>query len=178
MRTSRILAVGFLAFACASLAQAGWRARHADKNKDGVVTPREMHKERQWERAKLSEVNRPWEKKADVNGDGRVEAAEAHAFHLKVMDANGNGIVEPAERRTYWTGWKGIVNTDAEKKYDTDGSGYLEWPEAKEFLRDRLRIINTDGKAIVNTDLEREFDGNADGVIDRTEAAAIREALD
>lgn len=178
MRTLRVLTVAVLAFACASLAQAGWRFRHADRNKDGVVTPREAHKEHQWEKHHLSRVDTRWEKRADANGDGRVEAAEAHAYRLKVMDANRNGVIEPAERKIYWTGWKGVVDTEAEKKYDANGDGYLEWPEAKEFLRDRLRIISTDGKAIVNTDLEREFDANADGIIDQTEAAAIREALD
>ena len=70
------------------------------------------------------------------------------------------------------------MNTDLERKYDADGDGYLEWAEGRELLRDRLRVVETDGRAVVNTDTEREFDADGDGVIDRDEAAAIREVLD
>jgi hypothetical protein len=165
----------------ASPAQAWWRSRraaHADHNRDGVVTPREVHHEQQWEHRQVSKVNTPWEHRADVNGDGRVEPAEYRAHHLKVFDGNHDGVITVVERHTYWTGWKALVTTDLERKYDMNHDGYLEWPEAKLLLQDRLRIINTDGRAIVDTDLERDFDENCDGVIDRTEGAAIREALE
>ena len=154
------------------------RLQHADKNKDGVVTPREMKKEVQFEKQHDAIVNTPWEKRADANGDGRVEPAERRAYRLQVIDINHDGIITVEERRAYYVSWKRVVNTDAERKYDANGDGYLEWPEAREFLKDRLTIINTDGKAIVNTDIEREFDENGDGVIDKEEAAAVREALD
>jgi len=162
-------------------AQAWWgrrRAAHADRNRDGVVTPREVHKERQSQQRKASRVNTLWERLADKDGDGRVEPAEYRAHHLRVMDLDRNGQITVIERRGYWVGWKGIVNTDVERRYDANGDGYLEWVEAQALLQDRMRILATDGRAIVDTDIEREFDGNCDGVIDQTEAEAIREALE
>jgi hypothetical protein len=162
-------------------AQAWWgrrRAAHADRNRDGVVTPAEVHKEKQWEHKQAARVNTPWERLADADGDGRVEPAEYRAHHLRVVDLNRDGSITIVERRTYWTGWKGIVNTEVERRYDANGDGYLEWPEARALLQDRMRVINTDGRAIVDTDIEREFDENCDGVIDRKEAEAIREALE
>ena len=142
------------------------RLQHADRNKDGVVMPREMNAEKRFE------------KLADANGDGKVEPAEVRAYRYRVIDVNHDGKITVEERRAYYVSWKRVVNTEAEKKYDANGDGYLEWPEAREFLKDRLTIINTDGKAIVNTDIEREFDDNGDGVIDRSEAAELKEALD
>ena len=44
-------------------------------------------------------------------------------------------------------------------------------------LRDRLRVINTHGKAKVDGDVEREFDANDDGIIDRSEAATMKDAV-
>ena len=44
-------------------------------------------------------------------------------------------------------------------------------------LRDRLRVINTHGRARVNTALESSYDADGDGIIDRDEARAIRDAL-
>lgn len=156
----------------------GARRRHADKNNDGVVTPAERHLERRWEARHRAKVNSPWEQKVDVNNDGWVEPAEVHGWRYRVIDTDHNGIITVAENRTYWAGWKGAVNTDLERKYDANGDGYLEWPEGRELLKDRLRVIETDGRAVVNTDIEREFDADGDGVIDREEADAIREVLD
>ena len=154
------------------------RLQHADRNDDGVVTTREMKKEKQWENKQLSTVNQPWEERADTDNDGKVEPVEARAYRLQVIDINKDGTITVEERRAYYGSWKRVVNTDAERKYDANGNGSLEWPEAREYLKDRLTIINTDGKAIVNTDLEREFDDNGDGVIDRSEAVQLKEALD
>jgi Ca2+-binding EF-hand superfamily protein len=154
------------------------RLQHADQNKDGVVTPREMKKEVQLEKRHDAVVNTPWEKQADANGDGRVEPAEMRAYRLQVIDVNRDGKITVEERRAYYVTWKRVVNTEVEKKYDMNGDGYLQWPEAREFLKDRLTIINTDGKAIVSTDIEREFDGNGDGVIDASEAVQLKEVLE
>lgn len=154
------------------------RARHADRNKDGVVTPREANKERQWEHQQKAIVSQPWEARADADHDGRVEPAEVRGYRLRVIDADHDGKITVAERRVYWVGWRAAVNTDVERKYDANHDGILEWVEAREMLRDRLRIIETDGRAIVNTDLEREFDDNGDGVIDRDEAAELKAALE
>ncbi|MFH0954354.1 MAG: hypothetical protein V1873_08500 [Verrucomicrobiota bacterium] len=173
--------VALSAVMCTTPANAWWRSRraaHADQNKDGVVTHREAHKERAWEHEKLSDVNKPWERRADKDGDGHVEPGEYHAYRLQTMDANHNGEISEVERKFYWNRWNTAVNTEIEKKYDDNGDGYLEWPEAKELLRARLAVISTDGRAIVTTSLEREFDTNGDGVIDGAEAEAVRKALE
>lgn len=154
------------------------RLQHADRNSDGVVTPREMKKEVQFEKKHDAVVNTPREKRADANGDGKVEPAEFRAYRLQVIDVDKDGTITVEERRAYYGSWKRVVNTDAEKKYDANGDGYLEWPEARKFLQDRLTIINTDGKAIVNTDIERDFDDNGDGVIDAIEAADLKDLLE
>ena len=154
-----------------------WEAK-ADKNKDGYVGPKEAHvaKTKKYLKTK-SAVDTKWEKKADSDGDGRVSAKELRSHHLTVMDKDGNGKIDAKERRVFWLKKKSKVNTVYEKKYDADGNGYITGDEAKELLRDRLRIINTHGRAIVNTDLEREYDANGDGVIDKEEAKAIRDAV-
>ena len=118
-----------------------------------------------------------WEKKADVDGDGKVSAKELRTHHRTVMDKDGNGKIDAKERRMFWLKKKSKVNTAYEKKYDADGDGYISGDEAKELLRDRLRVINTHGRAIVNTDLEREYDANGDGIIDKEEAKAIKDAI-
>ncbi len=189
------------------------RVRHADRNHDGVTTPREIKAEHKWERRQKAKVNtpwearadkdndgvvepkeaarmnsshymrnasvvdRPWEATADANKDGRVDRAELHTYHLGVMDADHNGVITPAERKIHWAGKHAVVNTAAEKKYDTNGDGYLSWEEGREMLKDRVAIIQTHGRAIVNNELEMEFDTNKDGVIDRTEAAQLKDAL-
>jgi hypothetical protein len=210
-----IVAVFILALV-ASSADAWWgprRARHADRNRDGVVTPREAVTERRWEwhpRATVntpaearadrdrdgavepreaaraatvrylrrrSDVDRPWEIQADVNSDGAVDVVELRRYHRAKMDGNGDGVIGPAERRLYWTQCRAVVNTPVEKKYDADGNGYLNWDEAREMLKDKLRVIETGGRAVVNTDIETEFDADGDGIISVKEAEAIRAAL-
>jgi len=190
------------------------RARHADRNKDGIVTPREVRDDKEWARhqkAKVdtpwearadkdhdgvvepkeaarmnsahymrvcSTVDRPWEVQADANKDGKVSRAELHAYHLDKLDADHNGVITVDERRSYWKLKHAVVDTPAEKRYDTNGDGYLSWGEGREFLKDRLTLINTHGRAAVTNELELEFDANKDGVIDRDEAAGLKAALD
>lgn len=189
------------------------RKAHADKNKDGVVTPVELKKEKQFERrhkAKVderweekadkdgngvvspgeaakartdlyirtrSDVDRPWEKTADANADGNVDVKELRLYHVKVMDSDGDGKITVVERKMYWMKKHAVVNTMVEKKYDANADGYLTWDEGREMMKDKARIIETDGRALVSNDLEMEFDANADGVIDRSEAPALMEAL-
>ena len=150
-----------------------------DRNGDHRVD----RKERQTARNRLKKkavVNTPGEKRADKNNDGIVGPKEKCALNHRVhkaIDFNNDGKITLAERKKYWIGKKAKVNTPFEKKYDSDGNGYLSGSEAKELLRDRLRIISTHGKAKVNTPLEKEYDVNGDGVIDRSEARAMREAV-
>jgi Ca2+-binding EF-hand superfamily protein len=154
------------------------REARIDKDNDGVVEPAEVRQAKAAAYLKnRSTVNRPWEAKADANGDGTVSAAELRAHHVAALDKNGDGTVDRTERKAYWVHRKAKVNTEVEKKYDADGNGWISGEEAREMLRDRLRIINTHGKAKVNTALEEEFDANGDGVIDRVEARALREAV-
>jgi hypothetical protein len=154
------------------------REARADRNHDGVVGPREAAAARRHAYLrKRSDVDRPWEQAADKNNDGHVDGAELRAYHRAKLDANGDGKIGPAERAAYWhRRW--VVNTPFEKKYDKNGDGYLEWPEARELLKDKHTLILTDGQAKVDTDIELEFDANDDGVIDRAEAADLKLALD
>jgi hypothetical protein len=155
-----------------------WEAR-ADKNKDGLVGPREAAaaaRRNRYLRAR-SDVDRPWEKLADTDGDGRVDGMELRVYHIKRMDANGDGVIQPAERVAYWKRAR-IVDTEIERKYDRNGDGFLEWPEVRELLKDRYALIVTQGQAKVDTDFELEFDADQDGVIDKTEAAALKAALE
>lgn len=155
------------------------REARADKNKDGHIDPAEAKFiKRDAYLRNRSDVDRPWEKDADKNDDGKVDAVELRAFHISKLDANGDGHVDPAERRLYWTKKWRVVDTAIEKKYDKDGDGFLDWTEAREMLKDRLVLIQTDGKAKVDTDIELEFDANGDGVIDKAEAPALRAAIE
>ena len=120
-----------------------------------------------------SEVSRAWEAKADTDGDGKVSAGELRVYHKSALDTDGDGSISSTERKSYWIKRKSRVNTAYEKKYDADEDGFISGDEAKEMLRDRLRIINTHGRAKVTTELEKEYDANEDGVIDREEAQAM-----
>ena len=106
-----------------------------------------------------------------------MSGKEYKTFRNTQMDKDGSGAVSKAERTSYWKMRKSRANTDREKQYDADGNGYLNGDEALAMLRDRLRVINTHGKAKVDGDLEREFDVNDDGIIDRDEAAAMKDAV-
>ena len=152
------------------------RKRRADRNRDGVVGPRERHQAAE-RRKELSKVDTPREAAADRNKDGKVGPREHRAFVHKSMDKNNDGRVDLKERAGYWSAAKSGVNTPLEKKYDADGDGWLTGDEAREFMRDRLRLIRTDGRAKVSNPLERRFDADGDGIIDRDEAEAIRHAL-
>jgi hypothetical protein len=103
-----------------------------------------------------SRVDNKWEKKADTNKDGRVDKAEFNR----------------------WKSSRSKVNNAVEKKYDANGDGYLQPQEAKEMLKDKHAIINTDGKAKVDSAVEAEYDTNKDGVIDAKEAEALKAALE
>ena len=119
-----------------------------DRNKDGIVDKKEIKYEK-------SKVDTNWERKADIDKDGKVEPNEMNA----------------------WKHGKAKVNTPAESKYDLNGDGWLQPEEAKEYLKDRYEIIKTNGKAKVNTAVEAGYDTNKDGIIDASEAEAMKEDL-
>ena len=152
--------------------------KHADKNKDGVVDKKEMHTEKKWEQKQHSNVNTWWEKRADTNGDGKVDASEAAAWkklEKERLDLNNDGVIDAKERRLSWRHARSRVNTALEKKYDANGDGWLEPAEVKEMLKDKYTLIKTHGKAKVDTDLEAEYDTNGDGVIDANEAEVMKQ---
>jgi Ca2+-binding EF-hand superfamily protein len=136
------------------------REAKAGTNNNGTVGP----KERTTARGKHylnnnSEVDKKWEAKADKNNDGTVGARELTNARKHLWKSNHK------------------VDTKVEKKYDTNGNGYLSPAEAKELLKDRVRLVRTHGRAKVSTPIEREFDANNDGIIDRQEAEAIKDAI-
>jgi len=157
------------------------RYKHADKNKDGVVTPKEWHMEKNWEQKQRSKVNTWWEKRADTNNDGKVDSTELSNWknlQRERIDMNQDGEIDAKERRLSWRHAKSKVNTSLEAKYDDNHDGWLEPSEIRDMLNDRYLVIQTNGKAKVDTPLEAEYDANADGIIDIDEAEILREDLD
>lgn len=161
---------------------AGWKEakfKRADKNKNGRIDPREFtHEKRReyrhkskvnkpWERRadvnddgtvslyernvvrgkrflnNRSEVNRQWERNADVNKDGNIDKGELHHQYVITMDSNSDGLVDKKERKVYAIKRKSRVNTEIERKHDTNGNGYIDRDEARALVKDRLRMINT-----------------------------------
>ena len=154
------------------------RERRADLNNDGFVNLKERDVARGKKYLKhRSDVDKKWEVQADTNQDGVVDRSELRNQLLETVDKNNDGVVSPRERKKFAMHHKSKVNTKAEERYDTDKDGFINRSEARELLRDRLRIINTHGRAVANTDLEREFDSNNDGIIDRDEANLLRDSL-
>ncbi|MBN2121324.1 MAG: hypothetical protein JW734_09770 [Candidatus Omnitrophica bacterium] len=184
---SKRLLVGFfmvLFFGCAVFSGLAKppkaKLKHADKNKDGVVTKSEWQKEKEWEQDKKSNVNTWWEKKADTDADGKVSSSELSdwkASEKDKADLNDDGVVDSKEKRLSWQRSRSKVNTSEEKKYDQDGDGWLSTDEAKEMLSDRYTLIKTNGKAKVDSDIEAEYDADNDGIIDSDEAGQLKEDL-
>ena len=154
------------------------RAKHADRNQDGVVDNKEIQMEKQWEQKQRAKVNTWWEKRADTNNDGKVDTDELAAWKQLTrerLDLNNDGVIDAKERRLSWRHARARVNTALEKKYDANADGWLEPAEVKELLKDRYTLIKTNGKAKVDTAIEEDYDTNGDGVIDAGEAAAMKE---
>ena len=57
----------------------GPKIKHAYRNRDGVVDKKEMQMEKEWEHRQKTKVNTWWEKRADTNNDGEVDANELTA---------------------------------------------------------------------------------------------------
>ena len=152
------------------------RREHADRNDDGIVDRKERHMEHQWEHKQRSRVSNPWEAKVDTDNDGVVERKEVYKWRHRI-DANNDGIVESSERKVYWAGELSKVNTPLESQYDANGDGWLQPVEIKAMLRDRHRLISTNGKAKVDTPIEELYDSNEDGVIDINEAKAMMDDI-
>lgn len=160
--------------------KAAEKIKHADKNKDGVLTPKEHHMEKAWEQKQQSKTNTWREKRADTNTDGIVDNAELSAWkslEKERIDFDNNGIIDSKEKRLCWRHARSRVNTALEQKYDQNSDGWLEPDETKELLNDRCVMIKTSGQAKVDTEAETAYDTNSDGIIDSDEAEGLREDL-
>jgi Ca2+-binding EF-hand superfamily protein len=176
---SMILSISMLIMSLAEAKPAkGMKFKHVDKNKDGVVDKKEMQVEKTWEHKQKAQVNTWWEKRADTDGNGKVDANEVSAWkklEKERIDLNNDGTIDAKERRLCWRHARSRVNTALEKKYDANADGWLEPAEVKELLKDRYTLIKTKGKAKVDTELESTYDTNEDGIIDSNEAEALKE---
>jgi Ca2+-binding EF-hand superfamily protein len=170
------LAVLLLVFVVPAAAKSP-RFHHADKNKDGVVDRKEWQMEKTWEHKQKSKVNSWWEKRADTNNDGVVDAGELAAWkklEKERLDLNHDGVIDAKERRLCWRHARSKVNTELEKKYDANGNGWLEESEVRAMLKDKRQLIQTHGKAKVDNPIEAEYDKNGDGIIDANEAENLK----
>ena len=158
----------------------GKKFKHADKNKDGTIDRKEWKMEKKWEHKQKTKVNTWWEKRADTNNDGVVDAGELSAWKKlkrERIDLNNDGVIDAKERRLCWRNAKSKVNTAVEQKYDANGDGWLEESEVRQMLRDRHQLVKTKGKAKVDSAIEAEYDINSNGIIDQEEAQAMKEDL-
>ena len=130
---------------------------HADRNKDGKVTPVEIKLEKNWEQRQKAKVDTRWEKKVDRDKDGVVEPAEAAAARArgreisavnrpweKAADANSDGRVDGKELRLYHV-----------TQMDVDRNGTITVEERRAYWVNK--------RAAVNTEVEKKYDLNNDG---------------
>lgn len=69
------------------------------------------------------------------------------------------------------------VGSPVEKKYDTNGDGWIDPAEAKVILKNKQAEVKTQGQAKVETAVEKGYDTNKNGVISREEADAMEDDL-
>jgi hypothetical protein len=96
------------------------KARHADKNHDGITTKKEVIADKVWEKSQRANVNTPLEAKHDLNKNGEIDQSEANAY-LK-----DRYILISTKGRAR-------VNTAIEKQYDTNNDGFIDKAEAEAF---------------------------------------------
>lgn len=199
MNKKIIVWLGIFVFSCIAhggmcYARKGPKFKHADKNRDGVISPHEWHKEKQFEKRKVKKAGKKakkkarrkkkklnwWEKRADVNEDGIVDKKERAAWkklEKERIDMDGDGVISPKERRLCWRHARSRVNTKLEKKYDANEDGWLEPDEVREMLKARHALIKSKGKAKVDSAIEEGYDINEDGILDKDEAKAMKKDL-
>lgn len=154
---------------CQAEPPAAARARHADRNRDGVVTAREIKADKHWAQEKKAKVNTPWEARADKDHDGVVEPAEAarlnasHYFRTSsavdrpwevAADSNKDGRVDRAELHAYHV-----------SKLDANHDGAITTAERRAYWIHK--------HAVVNTAAERRYDANGDGYLNWEEGRAF-----
>jgi len=97
--------------------------KHADKNKDGVVTKKEWKMEKKWEQKKRSKVNTALEKKYDADADGYLEPSE----RIQMLED---------KYRLIQTNGQAKVDTAIEESYDTNSDGIIDVKEAQQLKED------------------------------------------
>jgi len=164
------IAVGAILLTAIDSTQAGparpsKKFKHADRNKDGRISPKELKKERQFEHKQRSSVNKPWEKRADKNDDGIVDRKEAHKHHTKQYLKNRSDVdkkwEEEADRND--DGKVGAKELHGHRKHvmDKDQDGKIDATERKAFWVHR--------RSKVNTRLEKKHDADGDGYVSSEE---------
>ncbi|MFH2136892.1 MAG: hypothetical protein ABII88_00100 [Candidatus Omnitrophota bacterium] len=105
---------------------------------------------------------------------------------FKKVDKNKDGVIDrkevkiekkQQEKRAAWRYTDSKVNTVLEKKYDTDGNGFLQPAEAQELLKAKYALIKTHGKAKVDTELEKQYDTDNDGILSLQESKELYEDI-
>ncbi|XP_023242422.1 calbindin-32-like isoform X2 [Centruroides sculpturatus] len=119
----------------------------------------------------MSEVKKCFMDTYDVNGDGKIEIQElAQLLPLEesflLLFRFDNPLESSVEFMKIW------------REYDTDGSGYIEADELKNFLQDLLREAKRENlgeeKLIEYTDtILQIFDANKDGKLQLSEMARL-----
>ncbi|MBP7217053.1 MAG: hypothetical protein KBA46_07220 [Candidatus Omnitrophica bacterium] len=171
-----------LAGICLTHAQARnqFLAKVVDRNKDGLIDKKEIKIDRTIKQQQRSRVTNWWERHADANADGRVDAQEYAAWKSlenAKLDYNRDGVIDSFEQRRYWKNSRTKVNTALEKSFDADADGWLNEQEAAAFLRYRHGVVMSEGKAIVDSVLEEAYDTDGDGLINRAEAIAMQDDI-
>ena len=199
-----ISGVLFLVSAAYAKSDKGQQFRRVDRNSDGAIDKKEWRiekqrenrnqerleertqdrlqdkKEEKAENKERSKVNNWWEKRADTNNDGTVDADELAAWkklEKERMDLNNDGVIDAHEKGLSWRHARSKVNTELEKKYDANSDGWLEPAEVKQLLQDKATLIKTKGKAKVDNAIEAAYDSNGDGIIDASEAKNLNSDL-
>ncbi|MFH1640542.1 MAG: hypothetical protein ABIA66_01125 [Candidatus Omnitrophota bacterium] len=173
-----ILFLFFSSYVSAAQAGKGAKYKHADRNDDGMIDKKEWRMENTWEHKQRNRVKNWWEKRADTNSDGLVDSDELSAWKTlekERVDLNNDGTIDAKERRLCWRHARCKVNTELEKKYDSNSNGWLEPEEVRTMLRARHALIVSKGQAKVDSEAEAEYDTNNDGVIDLNEAETLKE---
>ncbi|MBU1125282.1 MAG: hypothetical protein KKC84_04595 [Candidatus Omnitrophica bacterium] len=160
------------------------RPQHADRAREGLIDARQQPTKvdaRVGPQVEASDEDYWQETRADKNKDGLVDANERTAwrtFERAQLDFNNDGNIDDKEKRLYWRYGYSRVRDSRLAVYDTNGNGFIDASEGKEYLKDRYAAIAAQGNVKVESDLEVGYDVNADGLIDSAEAEDLKDDLD
>lgn len=120
-------------------------------------------------------------KHADRNKDGRVDRKEK-VMENRWENAHQHGDANTGGKGVYSAGEKpetpaAKVDTSLEKKFDSNGDGWMNAYENNELLKYKYRMVQANGRTRVETDAEKLYDTNNDGYINIEEAEVMKEDL-